>query len=414
MGIDISSTKNATPPNGALSSKSSVNLFQSHTDSIISEMSMMKNKVGNDVQKFKQVARRASKLKEASPCAIIASDGCRDFNKYKNGTDAVNDKIIEKITKFQKEWPALMTITLDSERKETIRSSLESIYNCVQKYFEYTKKYNDKVQSLILWGEAQGAKTLSIQMAKLLKKCFEGYATDVCAFKKYAKNTLRSLKRELMIVGTFEKPYDWLTRSKEDMMPESCEFSIIDIVDSISEFGKDLDISEINDNSIITPRNFNKRGKKQADDEDGEVDTDTSVFANNPTKSSRNSKDKTANSFISFIQPNDSEKTKLKDREIAAANLTNLFNNGKEYIETTEEPIEEEVKAIVNRMGETDSRKMRNVLSFLSRVEKEKGAQAKQNNRMRRAITNKGDILTKTNFADGINHNSSALNESDF
>ena len=73
-----------------------------------------------------------------------------------------------------------------------------------------------------------------------------------------------------MIVGTFEKPYDWLTRSKEDMMSESCEFSIIDIVESMSEseFGKDLDISEINDNSIITPRNFNKRGKKQADDED--------------------------------------------------------------------------------------------------------------------------------------------------
>ena len=404
MGLDISSTKNATPPNGALSSKSSVNLFQSHTDSIISEMSMMKNKVGNDVQNFKQVARRASKLKEASPCAIIASDGCRDFNKYKNGTEAVNDKIIEKITKFQKEWPALMTITLDSERKETIRSSVESIYNCVLKYFEYTKKYNDKVQSLILWGEAQGAKTLSIQMARLLKKCFEGYATDVCAFKKYAKNTLRSMKRELMIVGTLEKPYDWLKGSK-DMIPESCEFSIIELVDSISEFGKDLDISEINDNSIITPRNFNKRGKKQADDEDGEVDTDTSVFANNQTKSGQNSKNKTAN---------DSEKTKLKDREIAAANLTNLFNNGEEYIETTEEPIEEEVKAIVNRMGETDSRKMRNVLSFLSRVEKEKGAQAKQNNRMRRAITNKRDILTKTNFTDGINHNSSALNESDF
>ena len=404
MGIDISSTKNATPPNGALSSKSSVNLFQSHTDSIISEMSMMKNKVGNDVQNFKQVARRASKLKEASPCAIIASDGCRDFNKYKKGTDAVNDKIIEKITKFQKEWPALMTSTLDSERKETIRSSLESIYNCVQKYFEYTKKYNDKVQSLILWGEAQGAKTLSIQMARLLKKCFEGYATDVCAFKKYAKNTLRSMKRELMIVGTLEKPYDWLTGSK-DMIPESCEFSIIELVDSISEFGKDLDISEINDKSIITPRNFNKKGKKQADDENGEVDTDTSVFANNQTKSGQNSKNKTAN---------DSEKTKLKDREIAAANLTNLFNNGEEYIETTEEPIEEEVKAIVNRMGETDSRKMRNVLSFLSRVEKEKGAQAKQNNRMRRAITNKRDILTKANFTDGINHNSSALNESEF
>ena len=404
MGLDISSTKNATPPNGALSSKSSVNLFQSHTDSIISEMSMMKNKVGNDVQNFKQVARRASKLKEASPCAIIASDGCRDFNKYKNGTEAVNDKIIEKITTFHKEWPTLMTSTLDSERKETIRSSVESIYNCVLKYFEYTKKYNDKVQSLILWGEAQGAKTLSIQMARLLKKCFEGYATDVCAFKKYAKNTLRSMKRELMIVGTLEKPYDWLTRSK-DMIPESCEFSIIELVDSISEFGKDLDISEINDKSIITPRNFNKKGKKQADDENGEVDTDTSVFANNQTKSGQNSKNKTAN---------DNEKTKLKDREIAAANLTNLFNHGKEYIETTEEPIEEEVKAIVNRMGETDSRKMRNVLSFLSRVEKEKGAQAKQNNRMRRAIPNKGYILTKTNFADGINHNSSALNESDF
>ena len=404
MGLDISSTKNATPPNGALSSKSSVNLFQSHTDSIISEMSMMKNKVGNDVQKFKQVARRASKLKEASPCAIIASDGCRDFNKYKNGTEAVNDKIIEKITKFHKEWPTLMTSTLDSERKETIRSSVESIYNCVLKYFEYTKKYNDKVQSLILWGEAQGAKTLSIQMARLLKKCFEGYATDVCAFKKYAKNTLRSMKRELMIVGTLEKPYDWLTGSK-DMIPESCEFSIIELVDSISEFGKDLDISEINDKSIITPRNFNKKGKKQADDENGEVDTDTSVFANNQTKSGQNSKNKTAN---------DNEKTKLKDREIAAANLTNLFNNGKEYIETTEEPIEEEVKAIVNRMGETDSRKMRNVLSFLSRVEKEKGAQAKQNNRMRRAITNKRDILTKANFTDGINHNSSALNESEF
>ena len=91
-----------------------------------------------------------------------------------------------------------------------------------------------------------------------------------------------------------------------------------------------------------------------------------------------------------------------------------MFNNGEEYIETTEEPIEEEVKAIVNRMGETDSRKMRNVLSFLSRVEKEKGAQAKQNNRMRRAITNKRDILTKANFTDGINHNSSALNESEF
>ena len=405
MGIDISSTKNATPPNGALSSKSSVNLFKSHTDSIISEMWMIKIKVGNDVQNFKQVARRASKLKEASPCAIIASDGCRDFNKYKNGTDAVNDKIVEKITKFQKEWPELMTITLDSERKETIRSSLESIYNCIQKYFEYTKKYNDKVQSLILWGEAQGAKTLSIQMARLLKKCFEGYDTDVCAFKKYAKNTLRSMKRELMIVGTFEKPYDWLMRSKEDMIPESCEFSIIDIVDSISEFGKDLDISEINDNSIITPRNFNKRGKKQADDEDGEVDTDTSVFANNPTKSGQNSKNKTAN---------DSEKTKLKDREIAAENLTNLFNNGEEYIETTEEPIEEEVKDIVNRMGETDSRKMRNLISFLSRVEKEKGAQAKLNNRMKRAITNKRDILTKANFKDGINHNSSALNESEF
>ena len=404
MGLDISSTKNATPPNGALSSKSSVNLFQSHTDSIISEMSMMKNKVGNDVQKFKQVARRASKLKEASPCAIIASDGCRDFNKYKNGTEAVNDKIIEKITKFHKEWPTLMTSTLDSERKETIRSSVESIYNCVLKYFEYTKKYNDKVQSLILWGEAQGAKTLSIQMARLLKKCFEGYATDVCAFKKYAKNTLRSMKRELMIVGTLEKPYDWLTGSK-DMIPESCEFSIIELVDSISEFGKDLDISEINDKSIITPRNFNKKGKKQADDENGEVDTDTSVFANNQTKSGQNSKNKTAN---------DNEKTKLKDREIAAANLTNLFNNGEEYIETTEEPIEEEVKAIVNRMGETDSRKMRNVLSFLSRVEKEKGAQAKQNNRMRRAITNKRDILTKANFTDGINHNSSALNESEF
>ena len=404
MGLDISSTKNATPPNGALSSKSSVNLFQSHTDSILSEMSMMKNKVGNDVQKFKQVARRASKLKEASPCAIIASDGCRDFNKYKNGTEAVNDKIIEKITKFQKEWPALMTSTLDSERKETIRSSLESIYNCVLKYFEYTKKYNDKVQSLILWGEAQGAKTLSIQMARLLKKCFEGYATDVCAFKKYAKNTLRSMKRELMIVGTLEKPYDWLTGSK-DMIPESCEFSIIELVDSISEFGKDLDISEINDKSIITPRNFNKKGKKQADDENGEVDTDTSVFANNQTKSGQNSKNKTAN---------DNEKTKLKDREIAAANLTNLFNNGQEYIETTEEPIEEEVKAIVNRMGETDSRKMRNVLSFLSRVEKEKGAQAKLNNRMKRAIKNKRDILTKANFTDGINHNSSALNESEF
>ena len=404
MGLDISSTKNATPPNGALSSKSSVNLFQSHTDSIISEMSMMKNKVGNDVQNFKQVARRASKLKEASPCAIIASDGCRDFNKYKNGTDAVNDKIVEKITKFQKEWPALMTITLDSERKETIRSSVESIYNCILKYFEYTKKYNDKVQSLILWGEAQGAKTLSIQMARLLKKCFEGYATDVCAFKKYAKNTLRSMKRELMIVGTLEKPYDWLKGSK-DMIPESCEFSIIELVDSISEFGKDLDISEINDKSIITPRNFNKKGKKQADDENGEVDTDTSVFANNQTKSGQNSKNKTAN---------DNEKTKLKDREIAAANLTNLFNNGEEYIETTEEPIEEEVKAIVNRMGETDSRKMRNVLSFLSRVEKEKGAQAKLNNRTKRAITNKRDILTKANFTDGINHNSSALNESDF
>ena len=404
MGLDISSTKNATPPNDALSSKSSVNLFQSHTDSILSEMSMMKNKVGNDVQKFKQVARRASKLKEASPCAIIASDGCRDFNKYKNGTEAVNDKIIEKITTFHKEWPTLMTSTLDSERKEKIGSSVESIYNCVLKYFEYTKKYNDKVQSLILWGEAQGAKTLSIQMARLLKKCFEGYATDVCAFKKYAKNTLRSMKRELMIVGTLEKPYDWLKGSK-DMIPESCEFSIIELVDSISEFGKDLDISEINDKSIITPRNFNKKGKKQADDENGEVDTDTSVFANNQTKSGQNSKNKTAN---------DNEKTKLKDREIAAANLTNLFNHGKEYIETTEEPIEEEVKAIVNRMGETDSRKMRNVLSFLSRVEKEKGAQAKQNNRMRRAITNKRDILTKTNFADGINHNSSALNESDF
>ena len=404
MGIDISSTKNATPPNGALSSKSSVNLFQSHTDSIISEMSMMKNKVGNDVQKFKQVARRASKLKEASPCAIIASDGCRDFNKYKNGTEAVNDKIIEKITKFHKEWPTLMTSTLDSERKEKIGSSVESIYNCILKYFEYTKKYNDKVQSLILWGEAQGAKTLSIQMARLLKKCFEGYATDVCAFKKYAKNTLRSMKRELMIVGTLEKPYDWLKGSK-DMIPESCEFSIIELVDSISEFGKDLDISEINDKSIITPRNFNKKGKKQADDENGEVDTDTSVFANNPTKSGQNSKNKTAN---------DSEKTKLKDREIAAANLTNLFNNGEEYIETTEEPIEEEVKDIVNRMGETDSRKMRNLISFLSRVEKEKGAQAKLNNRMKRAITNKRDILTKTNFADGINHNSSVLNESDF
>ena len=405
MGTDQSSTKNANTSNVTLSLKSSVNLFKSHTDSIISEMGMMKNKVGNDVQNFKQVARRASKLKEASPCAIIASDGCRDFNKYKKGTDAVNDKIIEKITKFQKEWPALMTITLDSERKETIRSSLESIYNCVQKYFEYTKKYNDKVQSLILWGEAQGAKTLSIQMAKLLKKCFEGYATDVCAFKKYAKNTLRSLKRELMIVGTFEKPYDWLTRSKEDMMPESCEFSIIELVDSISEFGKDLDISEINDKSIITPRNFNKKGKKQADDENGEVDTDTSVFANNQTKSGQNSKNKTAN---------DNEKTKLKDREIAAANLTNLFNNGEEYIETTEEPVEEEeIKDIVNKLGETDSKKMRNLISFLSRVEKEKGAQAKLNNRMKRVIKNKRDILTKANFTDGINHNSSALNESE-
>ena len=82
------------------------------------------------------------------------------------------------------QWPALMTIKLDGERKETIQSSLESIYNCVPKYFDYTQKYNDKVQSLISWGEAQGAKTLSIQMAKLLKKCFEGYATDVCAFKK--------------------------------------------------------------------------------------------------------------------------------------------------------------------------------------------------------------------------------------
>ena len=405
MGLDISSTKNATPPNGALSSKSSVNLFQSHTDSIISEMSMMKNKVGNDVQKFKQVARRASKLKEASPCAIIASDGCRDFNKYKNGTEAVNDKIIEKITKFHKEWPTLMTSTLDSERKETIRSSVESIYNCVLKYFEYTKKYNDKVQSLILWGEAQGAKTLSIQMARLLKKCFEGYATDVCAFKKYAKNTLRSMKRELMIVGTLEKPYDWLTGSK-DMIPESCEFSIIELVDSISEFGKDLDISEINDKSIITPRNFNKKGKKQADDENGEVDTDTSVFANNQTKSGQNSKNKTAN---------DNEKTKLKDREIAAANLTNLFNNGEEYIETTEEPVEEdEIKDIVSKLGETDSKKMRNLISFLSRVEKEKGAQAKLNNRMKRVIKNKRDILTKANFTDGINHNSSALNESEF
>ena len=403
MGTDQSSTKNANTPNESLSSRSSANLFKSHTDSIISEMGKIKNNVENDVQNFKQMARRASKLKEASPCAIIASDGCRDFNKYKKGTDAVNDKIIEKITKFQKEWPALMTITLDSERKETIRSSVESIYNCVLKYFEYTKKYNDKVQSLILWGEAQGAKTLSIQMARLLKKCFEGYATDVCAFKKYAKNTLRSMKRELMIVGTLEKPYDWLKGSK-DMIPESCEFSIIELVDSISEFGKDLDISEINDNSIITPRNFNKRGKKQADDEDGEVDTDTSVFANNPTKSGQNSKNKTAN---------DSEKTKLKDREIAAANLTNLFNNGEEYIETTEEPIEEEVKDIVNRMGETDSRKMRNLISFLSRVEKEKGTQAKLNNRMKRVIKNKRDILTKANFTDVINLNSSALNESE-
>ena len=71
-------------------------------------------------------------------------------------------------------------------------------------------------------------------------------------------------------------------------------------------------------------------------------------------------------------------------------------------------------KDIVNRLGETDYQKMRNLISFLSRVEKEKGAQAKLNNRMRRAITNKRDILTKTNFTDGINHNSSALNESEF
>ena len=57
---------------------------------------------------------------------------------------------------------------------------------------------------------------------------------------------------------------------------------------------------------------------------------------------------------------------------------------------------------------------MRNLISFLSRVEKEKGAQAKLNNRMKRVIKNKRDILTKANFTDGINHNSSALNESEF
>ena len=78
------------------------------------------------------------------------------------------------------------------------------------------------------------------------------------------------------------------------------------------------------------------------------------------------------------------------------------------------EPIEEEeIKGIVNRMGETDSKKMRNLISFLSRVEKEKGAQAKLNNRMKRVIKNKRDILTKANFTNGINLNSSALNESE-
>ena len=40
----------------------------------------------------------------------------------------------------------------------------------------------------------------------------------------------------------------------------------------MSEFEKDLDISDINDDSIITPRSFKKRGRKQADDDDGEVD----------------------------------------------------------------------------------------------------------------------------------------------
>ena len=45
---------------------------------------------------------------------------------------------------------------------------------------------------------------------------------------------------------------------------------------------------------------------------------------------------------------------------------------------------------------------MRNLISFLRRVEKEKGTTAKLNNRIKRAMKNKSDKLTKANFTNDV------------